>query len=730
MRRIALVFLACATLLAWPAAQTSQQRPPTFIANTDVVLVDVSVRKDGRQMTGLSAADFELRDNGVKQDIDTVEASAVPIDLSIVVDVSGNPDRPKGKPLVMAKVAADIDAEVRKLVALLRPGDRVRLLAQDTYLQQIWPLQPAASVPRVERVDFDGQSSLYDTVTTLLLQPSETTRRHVIVMATKGVDTISAITADDVQRVAQHADAQLHLVMLEQKADEEASIKPFQCRCLDMCRPFARFWTPAQVRLFNPQMLPVACTALGALPPLQGGGGGGRAVAGEPPPQSTPPPAGTSASGAPVTGGDSQLTPIDIHQRLTLYGERLKSGAESTGGGLYETGAISEPTLYGAFAKAFDNFRQSYVLRYSPKGVPRAGWHQITVTVPRDKSVVIHARTGYVVDAPSIPPVPKPGVTGARAVSLPDLMTAYDEGRYDVADLGLGQVVNPAVLIKEFDFTSGMNPWPGTYRGEAAFALDLGAAAIFSRSPASQEAGRSLLQRFSRLIRPPFEPDDYEHVWLTATLALLQGRIAPPLAEPFIERALLRFPNEPRFLLAKAIVADQRWRGFGSMTFGDHATVTEIPIKQGTALLEAYDAVAAASPDLATEARIRAGWFLYRVGRADEALKALDAAPPSPKDRPMEYLRHLFKSHILASQNKLDDAATEARLAHVIVPEAQSARVALMNALSLKGDASAAQTVAENIETAARTDDPWWTYWLGDFRWYGAARDMLRRMVR
>jgi hypothetical protein len=52
------------------------------------VFVDVSVRKGGRQLTGLTAADFELRDNGVKQDIDTIEASAVPIDLSIVVDVS------------------------------------------------------------------------------------------------------------------------------------------------------------------------------------------------------------------------------------------------------------------------------------------------------------------------------------------------------------------------------------------------------------------------------------------------------------------------------------------------------------------------------------------------------------------------------------------------------------------------------------------------------------------
>jgi tetratricopeptide (TPR) repeat protein len=312
---------------------------------------------------------------------------------------------------------------------------------------------------------------------------------------------------------------------------------------------------------------------------------------------------------------------------------------------------------------------------------------------------------------------------------LPDMMAAYDDSRYDVVDMALNQVTNPAALIKEFEFT-GMNPWPGSYRSEAAFAMDLATIAIFSRASATQEAGRSLLQKYSRLIRPPLEPDDYEHVWLTAVLALLQGRISPTLAEPFVERALARFPNEPRFLLAKAIVTDQRWRGFGSMTFGTQRTVTEMPIKEGTALLEAYEAVATASPELAAEAHIRAGWFLYRVGRADDAIRAFDSAEPPKHDRAMEYLRHLFKSHVLTSQGKYDDAANEARAAHVVIPEAQSARVALMNALTLRGDAPGAEIVAENIETAPKTDDPWWTYWLGDFRWYGAAREILRGMAR
>jgi tetratricopeptide (TPR) repeat protein len=200
------------------------------------------------------------------------------------------------------------------------------------------------------------------------------------------------------------------------------------------------------------------------------------------------------------------------------------------------------------------------------------------------------------------------------------------------------------------------------------------------------------------------------------------------MADPFIDRALERFPGEPRFLLARAIVTDQRWRGFGTTSF-DGQTGT-ISVKNANVVVEQYEAVAAASPELATEARIRLGWFLYRWGRADEAMKLFDAAPASPQDPAFEYLRHLFKSHIFLSQQKYPEAATEARMAHVVVPEAQSARVLLLNALTLQGETASAEPVAENIETAARTGDPWWNYWLGDFRWYPAAVAALRSQVR
>src|SRR6185436_4922155 len=102
-------------------AQTGQQ---TFRTATDVVMVDVSVRSGGRNVTGLSAAEFSLTDNGVLQKIDSVDVSAVPLDVTLVVDLSGNPSRPYTiKRPDPAGPSAIVTRELAQVTALLRPSD-------------------------------------------------------------------------------------------------------------------------------------------------------------------------------------------------------------------------------------------------------------------------------------------------------------------------------------------------------------------------------------------------------------------------------------------------------------------------------------------------------------------------------------------------------------------------------------------------------------------------------
>jgi hypothetical protein len=76
--------------------------------------------------------------------------------------------------------------------------------------------------------------------------------------------------------------------------------------------------------------------------------------------------------------------------------DRLGVAAERTGGRLHD--ASGSRDVIAAFRLAFDDFRQSYVLRYSPAGITRAGWHDIKVEVPGVSGATVRARRGYFVE--------------------------------------------------------------------------------------------------------------------------------------------------------------------------------------------------------------------------------------------------------------------------------------------------------------------------------------------
>ena len=74
----------------------------------------------------------------------------------------------------------------------------------------------------------------------------------------------------------------------------------------------------------------------------------------------------------------------------------LASAAERTGGELHDQSRFFRAsTIARAFRTIFSDFRQSYVLRYSPEGVPARGWHPIVVRVPSAGSATVRARQGY-----------------------------------------------------------------------------------------------------------------------------------------------------------------------------------------------------------------------------------------------------------------------------------------------------------------------------------------------
>jgi tetratricopeptide (TPR) repeat protein len=532
------------------------------------------------------------------------------------------------------------------------------VLAIDTYVQHVVPMAPVTPLPPL-RIDGGGLASLYDALTAALLQPVEPARRHVVVARSKGIDTVSSMDAAAVRAVAERSDALLHLVVMETAFDNDMALMGFQCQMMGFCWPDRTLWVPHRRQLV-----------------------GGRPL-----------------------------------HTLLRDGQAIAAGAEATGGALHQTELIMEPTLGGTFKKAFEDFRNSYVLRYTLKGVAAGGWHAIDVTVPRARGYTVKARKGYLVETPTAT-APPPALP-ERLRSVSDFVTAYEQRAY-------GRVVESVRAMGDagdllHDFQEAGNPWPGKPQREATLMLELVEPALFSNKRETREAGVAAVKRFSTLIRHPLEPDLYERYWYFALLAMSEGTLRPSLTERFVDEALARFPDEPRFVLSRAIATDQRSVATGSQPAAHYIDL----------LTQQYGA-AIAFPQTAVEARIRLGWALYRAGRHDAALEHLHAAAAEPiAEAALQYLQKLELGHVLWALDRQAPAIAAFRQAAAINPSAQSARVALMNALLLSGETQEAEALAQRVQTDPSTEmDPWWMYWQGQYRLHPQVMARLREMSR
>jgi VWFA-related protein len=73
-------------------------------------------------------------------------------------------------------------------------------------------------------------------------------------------------------------------------------------------------------------------------------------------------------------------------------GDFLRDLSELTGGGLYEVESTAD--LGPIFVGVLEEFRQRYLLSYSPAGVSKDGWHRLDVRVKR-RGATVKARPGY-----------------------------------------------------------------------------------------------------------------------------------------------------------------------------------------------------------------------------------------------------------------------------------------------------------------------------------------------
>ena len=214
--------MGAAVLAAQSAGtQPTAPQPPApssvFRASADAVSVDVSVRRDRRSVVGLQAADFEILDNGVPQQITDVSYERLPIDVTVVLDVSAS---------VTGSVLDDLRRALRQLRADLGKQDRLRLLTFNMRVRRLVDFgDPAAAADTaIASLTASGSSAVFDSLAVALSSSVPPGRRQLIVLFSDGQDSSSITDADALLDVARRSTPTVAVVLSSPSRQRPASL--------------------------------------------------------------------------------------------------------------------------------------------------------------------------------------------------------------------------------------------------------------------------------------------------------------------------------------------------------------------------------------------------------------------------------------------------------------------------------------------------------------------------
>ena len=267
------------------STMSSSAQQPTFSAKREAVRVDVLVTDRGKVVTGLGAADFEVRDNGVPQTIDLVSFQQIPLNVFLAFDVSAS---------VSGERLTHLQTAGHALLDRLAKDDRSALLTfSHTVLLREGLTGTTARVRQaLTEVRPVGDTALVDGAYTAMMLDPQDGGRNLLLVFSDGLDTASWLDPEGVLDSAKRSDF--------------------------------------------------------------------------------------------VVYGVSSRGPEDS--------KFLEDLTELTGGATLKIDSTRD--LSATFLKILDEFRQRYLISYSPTGVPNSGWHRLEVRV-KDRRVTVKSRAGY-----------------------------------------------------------------------------------------------------------------------------------------------------------------------------------------------------------------------------------------------------------------------------------------------------------------------------------------------
>lgn len=163
---------------------------PTFRQGTELVSLNVSViGANAEPVEGLSPDQFEVFEDGVRQDVKFFAPGAMALDVAIMIDASSS----------MAGSLGIVQAAATRFIQALRPGDRASLMAISNGLRILQPFtgDKAALETAARTMRSAGRTPLYASIYTALheldrLRRGEVEpRRQALIVLSDGQDTSS-----------------------------------------------------------------------------------------------------------------------------------------------------------------------------------------------------------------------------------------------------------------------------------------------------------------------------------------------------------------------------------------------------------------------------------------------------------------------------------------------------------------------------------------------------------
>lgn len=209
-RRPALLLTCCLAAGATLAARA----PQTFKASTEAVRLDVLVTERGRPVLGLSAADFEVRDNGVRQTVEFVSFEKIPLRVMMALDLSGS---------VTVEGLDHLRSAGEALLDALTPDDLSGVITFNHAVVQRHPPSRDRAPARAALDDAqpEGETSLVDASLAAIVGASAVDTRGLVVVFSDGVDTSSWLSPDLVLDTARRTEVVVYGVTLGERLRED-----------------------------------------------------------------------------------------------------------------------------------------------------------------------------------------------------------------------------------------------------------------------------------------------------------------------------------------------------------------------------------------------------------------------------------------------------------------------------------------------------------------------------